>query len=63
MDVWHDWDVVWDVCLGCCIGLPAISVPSGKSSSQLPLGLQLIAGRFQEEVLLRVALAFEQFSK
>ena len=41
-------------------GLPAISVPAGLSPEGLPLGLQLIAPAFQEEVLLCAAQRLEQ---
>ena len=36
-------------------GLPAITVPSGLADSGLPLGIQLIAGPFQEPRLLAAA--------
>ncbi len=36
-------------------GLPTITLPSGLAGSGLPLGLQLIAARFQEERLLSAA--------
>jgi aspartyl-tRNA(Asn)/glutamyl-tRNA(Gln) amidotransferase subunit A len=38
-------------------GLPAISIPCGFVDG-LPVGMQLIAPRFREDVLLRVAVAF-----
>jgi aspartyl-tRNA(Asn)/glutamyl-tRNA(Gln) amidotransferase subunit A len=41
-------------------GLPAISIPSGFSSSGLPMGLQLQAASMQDELLLSVADAFEK---
>jgi aspartyl-tRNA(Asn)/glutamyl-tRNA(Gln) amidotransferase subunit A len=41
-------------------GIPAISVPCGFSASGLPIGLQLKAPWFQEELLLRTAYTFEQ---
>jgi len=41
-------------------GIPALSIPCGFSSEGLPIGLQLLAGHFQEEKLLRVAYTFEQ---
>ncbi len=41
-------------------GVPAISIPCGFSSSQLPVGLQLLAAPFREELLLRLAYAYEQ---
>lgn len=40
-------------------GLPAISVPCGRSSNQLPIGMQLIGNHFDEARLLRVAQAVE----
>jgi len=41
-------------------GLPAISVPSGLSPEGLPLGLQIMAPRYQEERLFAGARAFER---
>lgn len=41
-------------------GIPGISVPCGLSGSGLPIGLQLLAGHFKEELLLRTAHHFEQ---
>lgn len=41
-------------------GLPGISVPCGKNSEALPVGLQLMANHFQEGLLLRVAHHFEK---
>ena len=41
-------------------GLPGISVPCGKNSENLPIGMQLIANHFQEGVLLQVAHEFEK---
>ncbi len=41
-------------------GIPGISVPCGFSASGLPIGLQLLAGHFQEEVLLQAAHHFER---
>jgi aspartyl-tRNA(Asn)/glutamyl-tRNA(Gln) amidotransferase subunit A len=51
----------------CCIpfnvtGLPAISVCSGFSKTGLPLGLQIVAGSFAEELLLQAAHAYEQLA-
>lgn len=42
-------------------GLPAISVPCGTNQDGLPVGMQLIGGAFQEEKLLRLAYAYEQY--
>ncbi len=39
-------------------GLPAISLPCGQDLEGLPIGLQLIAPRFQEDRLLSVSHAF-----
>ncbi len=40
-------------------GLPAINVPCGMSSGNLPIGMQLIGNHFDEARLLRVAQATE----
>jgi aspartyl-tRNA(Asn)/glutamyl-tRNA(Gln) amidotransferase subunit A len=41
-------------------GVPAISVPCGKNSENMPVGMQLIANHFQESLLLRIAHHFEK---
>jgi aspartyl-tRNA(Asn)/glutamyl-tRNA(Gln) amidotransferase subunit A len=41
-------------------GLPAISVPAGLDSQDLPLGLQLIGRPFAEETLFGLGAAIEQ---
>ena len=41
-------------------GLPALSLPCGKNSQGLPMGLQLIAPAFEDERLLSVAHAFDK---
>jgi aspartyl-tRNA(Asn)/glutamyl-tRNA(Gln) amidotransferase subunit A len=41
-------------------GIPGISVPCGLSADDLPIGLQLMAGHFEEARLLAAAQAFEQ---
>ncbi len=41
-------------------GIPGISVPTGMSSAGLPIGLQLQAAHFNEEILLRAAHNLEQ---
>jgi aspartyl-tRNA(Asn)/glutamyl-tRNA(Gln) amidotransferase subunit A len=43
-------------------GLPAISVPCGFTSDNLPVGLQLMARPFEESTLLSVAHVYEQAS-
>ena len=41
-------------------GLPAISLPSGLSKNNLPLGIQLIGNYFQEKNLLQMASLLER---
>ena len=41
-------------------GIPGISVPCGFSSSGLPIGIQMQATHFNEEILLRAAWNLEQ---
>jgi aspartyl-tRNA(Asn)/glutamyl-tRNA(Gln) amidotransferase subunit A len=41
-------------------GIPAISLPCGFTSDGLPIGLQLAAAAWREEVVLRAARAYEQ---
>jgi aspartyl-tRNA(Asn)/glutamyl-tRNA(Gln) amidotransferase subunit A len=41
-------------------GVPAISIPCGKNSENLPVGMQLVANHFQENLLLNVAHQFEK---
>lgn len=41
-------------------GVPAISVPCGFTKNGLPVGLQIMAKYFDEEMLFRVAYAYEQ---
>ena len=40
-------------------GLPAVSLPCGKDSQGLPVGMQIIGDCFQEKKILRAAAAFE----
>ena len=40
-------------------GLPAISVPCGRTAEGLPVGLQLIGAVMDDALLLRIAQAFE----
>ena len=40
-------------------GLPGMSVPVGKDSRGLPIGMQLIGNSFQEKKLIRAAYAYE----
>ena len=41
-------------------GIPGVSIPAGFSGAGLPIGLQLLAGPFEEEKLLRAARMFER---
>ena len=41
-------------------GVPAVSIPCGFTSNNLPIGLQLIGKNFDEESILKVAYAYEQ---
>lgn len=43
-------------------GIPAISIPCGFTKKGLPVGLQILAKPFNEEMLFRVAHAYEQAS-
>ena len=40
--------------------VPAISIPCGVDSNNMPIGMQLIGSRFQEEKILNAAYAIEQ---
>ena len=44
-------------------GIPGISVPCGYTKSGLPIGLQLLAGHFEEGKLIQVASAYEKRSE
>ncbi len=46
--------------LACFTGQPALSVPCGFTDDGMPIGLQLMAGWFEEPRLLHVAHAYEQ---
>ena len=41
-------------------GLPGISIPCGVDSKGMPIGMQLIGKKFDEETILNTAYAFEQ---
>ncbi|MFZ3066519.1 MAG: Asp-tRNA(Asn)/Glu-tRNA(Gln) amidotransferase subunit GatA [Nitrospirota bacterium] len=41
-------------------GVPAVSIPSGFTKGNLPIGLQIIAKPFDEETIIRTAYTFEQ---
>lgn len=44
-------------------GVPAIAIPCGVDKSGMPIGMQLIGNRFNEETILNAAYAFEQKEK
>lgn len=44
-------------------GLPAMSIPCGKDSKGLPIGLQMIGDCFQEKKLIRAAYSYERAGK
>ena len=41
-------------------GLPAISIPCGVDSKGLPIGMQIIGNKFQEETILNAAYSIEK---
>lgn len=41
-------------------GIPGITVPCGFSQDGLPIGMQILGNYFQEDLILRLAYAFEQ---
>lgn len=41
-------------------GLPGISIPCGVDKCGMPIGMQLIGNKFQEETILNAAYTFEQ---
>ncbi|MBI5254461.1 Asp-tRNA(Asn)/Glu-tRNA(Gln) amidotransferase subunit GatA, partial [Candidatus Falkowbacteria bacterium] len=41
-------------------GIPAISIPAGKTKAGLPIGLQIMANYFNEDLIFSIAKKFEQ---
>ncbi len=41
-------------------GIPAITVPFGKDDAGMPIGIQLLADHFREDILFRAAYSLEQ---
>ena len=41
-------------------GLPGISIPAGKNTRSLPIGIQLLGNHFQEALMLQAAYNFEK---
>jgi aspartyl-tRNA(Asn)/glutamyl-tRNA(Gln) amidotransferase subunit A len=44
----------------CLAGIPSLSLPAGFSHNNLPVGFQFIGPRLSEELLYKVAYAYEQ---
>ena len=44
-------------------GLPAMSIPCGKDSKGLPIGVQLIGNCFEENKIIRAAYTYENIVK
>ena len=42
------------------LGTPALSVPVGESEEGLPIGVQIVARPWQEELVISVAAALEE---
>ena len=56
----HGWDMLANTAPFDMTGHPAVSVPCGKTSDGLPIGLMLVGRRFEDTTVLRAAYAFEQ---
>ena len=56
----HGWDMLANTAPFDMSGHPAISVPCGKTSEGLPVGLMLVGRHFEDSTVLRAAHAFEQ---
>ncbi len=56
----HAWNMVTNTAPFDMTGHPAISVPCGKTSEGLPVGLMLVGRHFDDATVLRGAHAFEQ---
>jgi aspartyl-tRNA(Asn)/glutamyl-tRNA(Gln) amidotransferase subunit A len=41
-------------------GIPGISLPCGYSQNGLPIGMQFLAGHFEEGKLLQISSAYER---
>ena len=44
-------------------GLPAVSVPCGFDSKNLPVGMQIIGKKFSEATILNIAHQFEVYTE
>ena len=58
MKTYLDW---MGICYAITLtGLPAISVPAGFTEEGLPIGIQIVGGRWDDWGVLQLAHAFEQ---
>ena len=42
------------------LGVPVVTLPAGRSSEGLPIGLQLVGRKWQDEALLEVAATLDE---
>ena len=56
----HGWNMLANTAAFDMTGHPAISVPCGKTTEGLPVGLMLVGRHFDDATVLRGAQAFEQ---
>lgn len=47
-------------CVANVVGIPGLSLPSGFTKDNLPIGLQLLAPQFREDLLLNLGYQFQQ---
>jgi aspartyl-tRNA(Asn)/glutamyl-tRNA(Gln) amidotransferase subunit A len=43
-------------------GIPAASIPAGWTTSGLPIGMQIVANRLNDALVLQVSKAFEEIA-
>ena len=43
-------------------GLPGISIPCGFSKTNLPIGMQIMADHFREDLLFQVGVAYQRYT-
>jgi amidase len=56
----HSWTAITNTCPFNVTGHPAISIPCGLGDGDRPVGLMLVAKKWQESTLYRAGAAFEQ---
>jgi Asp-tRNA(Asn)/Glu-tRNA(Gln) amidotransferase A subunit family amidase len=57
IDPLHGWILTWPINL---TGNPTASVPAGFTDTDLPVGMQLIGRRHEDDTVLRASAAFEE---